>query len=141
MARGLLDRADDGSIGSNLNIAYANAVLNYREHHYREALVLLDRELDTSSSRLGGQFENDPAHLAYNLFLRALLDAELERTKEAVRDFARAQLKLALGDKPGHDRGDTDFAWVRTYQAETRQREAEAVFKAKGIPLPEPDAK
>lgn len=27
------------------------------------------------------------------------------------------------------------------YQAERRQREAEALFQAKGIPLPEPDAK
>ena len=58
------------------------------------------------------------------------------------RDFARAraQLKLALGDKPGHDRGSGYTCWV-TYQAAMRQREAEALFQAKGIPLSEPDAK
>ena len=72
--------------------------------------------------------------------MRALLDAELGRAEEARRDFAQArtQLKLALGDKPSHDRGPN---WAFTYQAETRQREAEALFQAKGIPLPEPDAK
>ena len=38
--------------------------------------------------------------------------------EEARRDFAQArtQLKLALGDKPGHDRGPN---WPFTYQAET----------------------
>ncbi len=143
MARGLLDRVDDGSFGVNLNIDSMNAGQTYREHRYREALVLLDRELDKPNSRLGRRFFSEPPAQARALFLRALLDAELDHVEEARRDFARAraQLKLALGDKPGHDRGDTGFAWVKTYQAETRQREAEAVFKAKGIPLPEPDAK
>jgi hypothetical protein len=75
-----------------------------------------------------------------------MLGAELGRTEEARRDFAqaRAQLKLALGDMPGHDRGGEGpwvQPWVKSYQAESRQREAEALFKAKGIPLPEPDAK
>ena len=42
------------------------------------------------------------------------------------------------GDKPGHDRGRN---WWLSDQAEMRQREAEALFQAKGIPLPEPDAK
>ena len=143
MARGLLDRADDGSFGSNLNIDSINAGRAYREHRYGEALVLLDRDLDKPNSRLGRRFVSEPAFQARALFLRALLDAELDHVEEARRDFARArdQLKLALGDKPGHDRGDTGLAWVKTYQAETRQREAEAVFKAKGIPLPGPDAK
>ena len=38
--------------------------------------------------------------------------------EEARRDFAQArtQLKLALGDKPGHDRGPN---WPFTYQAGT----------------------
>jgi hypothetical protein len=58
------------------------------------------------------------------------------------RDFAkgRAALKLALGDKPGHDRGE-GFRWRASYDAESWRTEAEAVFKTKGIPLPEPDAK
>jgi len=47
-------------------------------------------------------------------------------------------LKLALGERPGHDRGDS---WFVADQAETIQREAETLFQAKGIPLPEPDAK
>ena len=143
MARALLDRADDGSLGSVFSIDGANAGLAHREHRYSEALVLLDRDLDKPSSRLGRQFVSDPAFQARTLFFRAMLGAELGHAEEARRDFARAraQLKLALGDKPGHDRGDTDSAWVKTYQAETRLREAEALFQAKGIPLPEPDAK
>ncbi|KAB2661173.1 MAG: hypothetical protein DVB31_12695 [Verrucomicrobia bacterium] len=129
-----------GSIGSNLDIAYGNAFQAYREHRYPEALVLLDRFLATPRSQLGRQFSTEPALQASYLFSRTLLDAELGRTDEARRDFARAraQLKLALGDKPGHDRGKQ---WWATYQAEMRQREAEALFQAKGIPLPEPDTK
>lgn len=140
MARVLMDRADDGSIGSNLFRNPVNAVLAYREHRYPEALVLVDRYLDTPNSRPGSQFVTDAAAQAFCLFLRALLGAELERTEEARRDFARAraQLKLALGERPGHDRGDS---WFVGDQAETIQREAETLFQAKGIPLPEPDAK
>lgn len=140
LARGLLDRADDGSIGSKIAFAYANAFLTYREHRYPEALVLLDRFLDTLGSRLERHIYLEPSAQASYIFTRALLGAELGRTDEARRDFARAraQLKLALGDKPGHDRGRM---WWLPYQAEMRQREAEALFQAKGIPLPEPDAK
>ncbi len=140
MARALLDRADDGSIISNLHINGVNAALAYREHRYPEALVLLDRFLAPPISRPGRQQVTDPTQQAPSLFMRALLDAELGRAEEARRDFAQArtQLKLALGDKPSHDRGPN---WAFTYQAETRQREAEALFQAKGIPLPEPDAK
>ena len=118
----------------------SNAVLTYREHRHPEALVLLDRFLDTLGSRLERSVLLDPSYLAGYIFTRALLGAELGRTDEAVRDFARAraQLKQALGDKPGHDRGRL---WWGSYNAEMRQREAEALFQAKGIPLPEPDAK
>jgi len=140
MARALLDRADDGSIISNLHLSGVNAALAYREHRYEEALVLLDRYLAPPISRPGRQEVTDPTQQACSLFLRAMLGAERGHAEEARRDFAqaRAQLKLVLGDKPGHDRGPN---WPFTYQAETRQREAEAVFKAKGIPVPEPDAK
>jgi hypothetical protein len=84
--------------------------------------------------------DSSPALQAKRSFVRALLCAELGRADEARRDFTkgRANLKLALGDKPGHDRGGL---WWASYDAESRQREAEAVFKAKGIPLPEQEAK
>ena len=140
LARGLLDRADDGSIGSKIAFAYANAFLTYREHRYSEALESLDWFLNTLGSRMETRFYLEPSAQASLLFTRALLGAELGRTDEARRDFARAraQLKLALGDKPGHDRGRD---WWVTYQAQMRQREAEALFQAKGILLPEPEAK
>ena len=71
-----------------------------------------------------------------------MLCAELGRTEEARRDFAQArdQLRLALGNKPGQDRGGEGPSvkpWVISYLAESRQREAEALFQVKGIPLPE----
>lgn len=140
LARGLMDRADDGAIFSNLQINSVRAVLAFREQRYPEALVLLDRFLDTPSSRPGSRTVTDPNQQASSLFIRAMLGAKLGRTEEARRDFANAcaQLKLALGVKPGHDRGTY---WMKTYQAESRQREAEALFKAEGIPLSEPDAK
>ena len=70
----------------------------------------------------------------------AMLGAELGRTDEARRDFAQAreQLKLALGDKPSRDLGPN---WPRTYRGKVMRREAEGLFKVRGIPLPEPDAK
>ena len=140
VARGLMDRADDGSILSNLKINLVNATLAYREHRFHEALVLLDRFLDAPSSRPGSQLVTSQGQQATSLFLRAMLGAELGQTEEARRDLGRArdQLKLALRDKPGHDRGPH---WLRTYEAEARQREAEALFQAKGIPLPEPGSK
>jgi hypothetical protein len=53
----------------------------------------------------------------------------------ARRDFAqaRALLKVTLGDKPGHDCGPN---WLPTYAMKSWQREAEALFQAKGIPRP-----
>jgi hypothetical protein len=125
--------------------AFLDAILVFREHRYKEALVLLDRSRDVDTSRLGSEWVTDPAIQAYIHFSRALLCAELApaepgRAEEARRDFAqaRAQLKLALGDKPGHDRASD---WRVMYQAASRQSEAKALFQAKGIPLPEPDAK
>jgi hypothetical protein len=140
LARGLSDRADDSSLVSNIWQAYANAFLTYREHRYEDALTLLNQFLDTLGARLDKSKHLQPSNQANYIFTRALLCAELGRMEEASRDFARAraQLKLALGDKPGHDRGRD---WRMAYQAEARQRETEALFKAKGIPLPEPDAK
>ncbi len=140
MARALMDRADDGSLTGNVYMNGSNAILAYREHRYPEALGLLDRFLNMPGSRPGSRTATDPDQQACSLFIRAMVDAELGRAEEARRDFvhARNQLQLAVGDKPGHDRGEF---WNRTYQAETSQREAEALFQAKGIPLPEPDAK
>ena len=82
MARGLLDRADDGLIGSNMWLAYANAFLTYREHHDSEALTLLDRFLDTLGSRLETREHLQPSNQAEFIFTRALLGAELGHTDE-----------------------------------------------------------
>jgi serine/threonine protein kinase len=134
LVRGLLDRVDDGSFVSNLDINLANGILAYREHRYPEAQALLGRFLEETLN-----FSRANLGVIISLFCRALVGAEQGRTEEARRDFAqaRARLKLALGDKPGHDRGEN---WPVTYAVESWQREAEALFQAKGIPLPEPDA-
>ena len=72
--------------------------------------------------------------------MRATLCAELGNKDDALGDFARGRqlLKQALGDKPAHDRGED---WWESYAAEARQREAQEVFQAKGVPLLAPDAK
>jgi len=147
IARALMDRADDGSRFMNFQIPSISAVLAYREGRYSEALVGLKQFLATPSSRPGGRvILEEPAQLAGSRFMRAMICAELGDKEEARRDFdkARAHLRKALGDKPGHDRGGEGpwvKPWAKSYQAESRQREAEALFQAKGIPLPAPDAK
>jgi serine/threonine protein kinase len=147
IARALLDRANDGSRFMNFQIPSLSAVLAYRKGHYSKARDLLDQFLATPSSRPGGRdILEDPAQLAGSRFMRAMICAELGDKEEAEQDFALAldKLKRAFWDKPGHDRGGGGpwvEPWVKTYQAESRQREAEALFKAKGIPLPAPDAK
>ena len=61
MARAVLNRADDGSIGSNLRLNLINAFLTYREHRYPEALVLLDRFFATPDSRPGAKGQGSQA--------------------------------------------------------------------------------
>ncbi|MFN0054925.1 MAG: serine/threonine-protein kinase [Planctomycetales bacterium] len=147
IARALMGRADDGSRFMNFQVPSISAVLAYREGHFSKARDLLDQFLATPSSRPGGRdILEDPAQLAGSRFMRAMICAELGDKEEAEQDFSLAlgQLKRAFWDKPGHDRGGGGpwvEPWVKTYQAESRQREAEALFKDKGIPLPEPEAK
>ena len=119
------------------------AYLALRERRPAEALVFLDKYGGEARSGFGRVLtDSSPAMRGSLSFVRARLCAELGRADDARRDFAkgRADLKLALGDKPGHDRGD-GWRWRASYDAECSQREAEAAFMAKGIPLPEPDAK
>jgi serine/threonine protein kinase/tetratricopeptide (TPR) repeat protein len=141
LARGLVERLVGARDWSLELVSLFESILALREQRYAEALSLLDKFLGEAKDGLGRvTSDSSPALRAKRLFVRALLCAELGRVDEAQRDFAksRAGLKLILGDKPGHDRGDD---WMWTYDAEAWQREAEAVFKAKGIPLPEEDAK
>ena len=140
-AGALLDRAANAPELEPAFVERNRAVLALRERRYREALVLLDRFRNTPITTLFfSNLPRLPEYQASVVFLRAILCAELGRVDEARRDFAEAseQLKLALGDKPGHDRGSY---WNLAYQAEIWQREAMEVFKAKGIPLPEPPVK
>jgi hypothetical protein len=141
LARGMVERVAGAQDWSQEFASLKESVLALREHRYADALVLLDKYLGAAPVGVGRvNSDASPALQAKNMMIRALLCAELGRADEARRDFAqgRADLKLALGDKPGHDRGQD---WQNSYRAESWQREAEAVFKAKGIPLPEPDAK
>jgi hypothetical protein len=137
LARGLVERLAGAQDWSQEFALYAESWLAFREHRHAEALALLDRfrgEAQRGAGRV--YFDSRPTDRATASFFRALLCAELGRAEEARRDFAqgRAELKRAIGDKPGHDRGRD---WQGSYNAETWQREAEAVFKAKGISLPE----
>ncbi len=141
LAHGIVERLAGAQDWSQEVAALCDSMLALRELRHAEALAALDRYLGQVPVGVGRvSMDAVPAYKAKSWFIRALLCAELGRTEEARRDFAqaRAQLKLTLGDKPGRDRRS---AWYASYEAESWQREAEAVFKAKGIPLSEPDAK
>jgi uncharacterized protein with PIN domain len=143
LAPGIVERVAGATDWSREWASLVESILALREHQPAEAIALLDKFNGEAKSGVGSvSAAKSPAVQACDLFVRALLCAELERANDARRDFAkgRATLKLALGDKPGHDRGD-DWRWPSSYDAESWQREAEAAFKAKGIPLPEPEAK
>ena len=141
LAPGIVERVARASDYSREWASLVESIVALRERRPAEALAILDKFLGEANSGFAGAADS-PAVQAANLFFRALLCAELERADDARRDFAkgRAALKRVLGDKPGHDRGDR-WRWRASYEAECWQHEAEAAFKAKGIPLPEPDAK
>jgi tetratricopeptide (TPR) repeat protein len=143
LARGMVERVARAPDWSGEFVSMLESFLALREHRYREALALLDKfvgEAKSGYGRAGSDLR--PGFHAIQSFVRARLCAELGLVEDARRDFAKGReaLKRALGKKPGHDRGD-GWRWRTSYEAESWQREAEAVFKAKGIPLPEPDAK
>ena len=145
LARGMVERMARAPDWSGEFVSMLESFLALREHRYREALALLDKFVGEAKTKSGyGRAGSDsrPGFHAMHSFVRARLCAELERADDARRDFAKGReaLKRALGDKPGHDRGE-GWRWRTSYEAEFWQREAENVFKAKGIPLPEPDAK
>jgi len=143
LARGMVERLAGAPDWSGEFASMLESFLALRERRPAEALALLDKFVGEAKSGFGrASSETRPGFHAMHSFVRARLCAELGHTEEARRDFAkgRAALKRALGDKPGHDRGE-GWRWRTSYEGEFWQREAEAVFKAKGIPLPEPDAK
>ncbi len=141
LARGMVERMAGAQDWSQEFASLHESLLALREHRYAEALVLLDKYLGAAPVGVGRvNADASPANKAKDMMIRALLCAELGRADKARRDFAqgRAGLKLVLGVKPGHDRGAN---WQESYRTESWQREAEAVFKAKGISLPEEDSK
>jgi len=143
LARGLAERVAGAPDWSQELASMLKAYLALREGRSAEALAFLDKyDGEAKSGPARVLVDSSPAMRGSLSFVRARLCAELGRADDARRDFAkgRADLKLALGDKPGHDRG-YGWRWRASYDAECSQREAEAAFKAKGIPLPELDAK
>jgi hypothetical protein len=143
LAPGMVERVAGASDWSREWASLVESILALREHRPAEALALLDKYFGEAKSGVSRVVaETSPAVQACDLFVRAQLSAELGRADDARRDFAkgRAALKLAIGDKPGHDRGE-DWRRSASYDAESWQREAQAAFKAKGISLPEPEAK
>src|SRR5206468_2169554 len=134
MARATVERLADAQDWSRDFIDRLKALLAHREHRYADALRLLDKYRDTPITQpLSRRIHRLPGYQASISFSRALLSTELGNKDDALRDFAQGRqlLKQALGNKPTHDRGED---WWESYAAEARQREAEEVFQAKGIP-------
>lgn len=140
IAKAMVERLNRAQNQSKDIIDWLRALAAYREHMYQEGLDFLDRFRNASLGSLSTLVRERPHNQAHIAFLRAMLGAELGRTDDAGRDFTegRKQQQLARGDKRVQDRGER---WWETYGTEIVRREAEALFKAKGIPLPEPDAK
>ena len=120
---------------------YFKALLSLREASYQEALILLDRFIKQEHTTF--VFKTaiaSPTMQAHFSFIRARLNAELGNEQEAQKDFKKASefLDQALGGEPNHDLGEF---WMYIYEAQCWQREAEAVFKTKGIPLLQEDSK
>lgn len=141
LARGMVERIVGAQDTSQAFAALYESRLALREHRYAEALVLLDKFLGEAPNGFARAIsDSSPAIQPGHRFTRARLCAELGRMEEARQEFARgrAELKRALGEDAGHDRGDN---WQFSYRAESWRREAEAVFKAKRVPLPDEDAK
>ena len=137
LIRGLEDRLEKAQDWSLELASLRRTLLSIRENRFAEGLALLDKFRSEIQGRLSA---DHPGPQALHGMIRSLLCAELGLVDEAQRDFVRAHanLKLALGQKPGGDRGDK---WLASYAAETWQRAAIAAFKAKSIPLPEEDTK
>ena len=114
---------------------YFKALLSLREASYQEALILLDRFIKQEHTTfVFNTATASPTMRAHFSFIRARLNAELGNEQEAQKDFKKASefLDQALGDELKQDLGGF---WMYIYEAQCWQREAEATFKAKGIPL------
>jgi tetratricopeptide (TPR) repeat protein len=140
VTRAMLERVAQSADGISTAFSpIVGAVLAYRERRYDEALLLLDQFQSATPTRPKWvtYYIELPGQRAACAFLRAMIHAQLGRIDEARQAYAQAEayLKETLGDPP---RGDRGVDWDRSYQAEARQREARELFRAKGIPLPEP---
>ena len=137
LARGLVERLPKATDWSREFATLYESVIALRERRHAEALDLLDAFFAEPSVGFGRvTVDSYPVYHARYSFIRALLCAELDRAEEARRGFneGRANLRKVIGNKPGDDRSGL---WILAYRAESWQREAEAAFKANGIPLPE----
>ena len=141
LARGVVKPMAEAKDWSDDFALYFKALLSLREASYQEALILLDRFIKQEHTTF--VFKTaiaSPTMQAHFSFIRARLNAELGNEQEAQKDFKKASefLDQALGGEPNHDLGEF---WMYIYEAQCWQREAEAVFKTKGIPLLQEDSK
>ncbi len=141
LARGMVERVADAQDFSKELTPFFGAILAWREHRHAEALGIMERSLsDAQLAAFGPTSEKRLAIRTRCAFLRAMICAELGRVEDARQHFAqgRERLQSALGNQPGHDRG---VEWLGIYASEAMRDEAQAIFKTKGIPLPESAAK
>ena len=134
----LVEKDDESSNPSNY-APHMRAWLEYRRGRYQEAHAALDKAAKAPLEKsIGGrEFKHFlKCYIDADHFLRAMLFAREGRIIEAQAEFTEAQ-KL-IGPDPTaanpRDLGDGFAAW---YQAAAARREAEQVFREKGIPIPQ----
>jgi hypothetical protein len=109
-----------------------------RQGHLAEAAALLPREteLPVPTTPIVGRLRKTDYHGAVVGFRNTIALGQLGRSDEARRAYAEAM--KSLGPTPMKDQTrDLGDSYARWYLAEAHRREAEKVFKAKGIAIPD----
>jgi len=134
VASELVKRTEESSGIAVLWAPHMRAWLEYRLGRFQEAHAALDRaaKVPLMTPHYGRRFK---PFIHADHYLRAILLAKTGQVAEAKRSFATA--RRLIGDDPSptkpRDLGDQFAPW---YQAAAARREAEQVFRERGIALP-----
>ncbi len=133
----LVQRAEQPRDFSKGSAGGTRAWFLFRQGHLAEAAALLPREteLPVPTTPIVGRLRKTDYHGAVVGLRYAIALGQLGRSDEACRAYAEAM--KSLGPTPTKDqRRDLGDSYARWYLAEAHRREAEKVFKAKGIAIP-----
>jgi hypothetical protein len=134
----LLQRAEQSQDFSKGSASGTRAWFQFRQGHLAEAATLLPREteLPVPTTPILGRLRKADYHGAVVGFRSAMALGQLGRVNEAREAYSEGMKNL--GPIPTRDRPrDLGDSYARWYLAEAHHREAEQVFNAKGIAIPD----